>query len=128
MFYSEVNSKKETCLPPRTEVGGFRRGEPMISEKREQAAKQLEAVAHLATVLAGISSDLVKVCRDPACEGPNELVELVGNRTARQMEILGDMLNGMDAVTEEDEWLTPIYETAHRLWPQTHPGVARPTA
>ena len=128
MFYSEVNSKKETCLPPRTEVGGFRRGEPMISEKREQVAKQLEAVAHLATVLAEVSSNLVKMYRDPARKGPDKLIEIVGDRTARQMEVLGDMLNGMDATTEEDEWLTPIYETAHRLWPQTHPGVARPTA
>jgi hypothetical protein len=27
------------------------------------------------------------------------------------------MLNGMDAVTAEDEWIDPIMERARQLWP-----------
>ena len=34
---------------------------------------------------------------------------------------LGEMLNGMDAVMPEDEWVFPIFEKAQELWP-TMPG------
>lgn len=41
-----------------------------------------------------------------------------GARTACQMEILGDILNGMDAVDDaEDGWLSPVFEEAHRMFP-----------
>ena len=29
------------------------------------------------------------------------------------MNILGDILNGMDAATDEDKWMEPIFERAH---------------
>lgn len=88
------------------------------AEKREQVAKQLDVVAHLATVLAGVSKDYARIFR----EGPNnitELIDQVGDRTAFQMEALGDMLNNMDAVSDDDKWTAPVFQIAHRLWPQT---------
>ena len=91
--------------------------EVTTADKRAQVTKQLKAVAHLATLLAEVSSQLARLYHNRDCK-VDELVEMVGDRTAHQMEVLGDMLNAMDAVSEEDEWLDPIYEAAHRLWPQ----------
>jgi len=85
----------------------------MIDEKRKQVSDQCRAVAHLATSLAQIYSDYAAMFAGDQMKG---MEELVGKRTARQMDTLGDILNGMDAV-DEDEWLTPIYEKAHALWP-----------
>ena len=85
-------------------------------EKREQVAKQCEAVAHMAKVLAGIYSDHAMLFRDVPAHAV--LTDQVGERTAQQMEILGDILNGMDAVDEEaDGWLDPVFRQAHILWP-----------
>jgi hypothetical protein len=44
-------------------------------------------------------------------------VDLAGKMSASLMETLGDVLNGMDAVSEEDEWLTPVFKEAQRRWP-----------
>ena len=87
----------------------------MIDEKREQVAKQFEVVAHLATVLAGVHSDIVKVIRDGHMD---DSLDRIGDRSAAWMERLGDMLNVMDGVDEEDVWTNPVFEAAHRLFPQ----------
>ena len=50
-------------------------------------------------------------------ETANTLVEQAGERTAAFMETLGDMLNGMDAASDEDEWTVPIFAEAQRIWP-----------
>jgi hypothetical protein len=89
-----------------------------MDERREQVVKQLKAVAHLATALAEVSGQLAKGYADPTAASFDGIVEMTGERTAHQMEVLGDMLNGMDAVTDEDEWLTPIFDAAHKMWPQ----------
>ena len=95
-----------------------------MNERRQQVVKQLEAVVHLATALANVSSDLLKLYADPACK-VDSLVEQVGNRTAFQMELLGDMLNGMDAVdADEDAKFDSVFETAHKMWPQHLRGEA----
>jgi len=86
----------------------------MDEEKQMQVAKQCEAVAHLATALAQVSTDYAKMFK--ACP-VGHLVEQVGQRTAHQMEVLGDILNGMDAITDKDKWLDPIFAEAQRLWP-----------
>jgi len=92
------------------------------AEKREQVAKQLDAVAHLATVLAGVSKDyalMLRAERSPVWD----LADMVGNRSAYQMEVLGDMLNNMDAVDDSDEWMTPIFDAAHKLFPQADKAI-----
>lgn len=91
-----------------------------MTEKREQVAKQCEAVAHMATALAKLNADYAELFRHGAMDS---LTEIVGRRTAYLMETLGDILNGMDAVDpEQDAWLDPVFAEAQRLWPQ--PGDA----
>ena len=89
----------------------------MISDERRQVMAQCKAVAHLATIIAGIHGDYEKMFADEQLSGPDKIVDRVGERTAHLMETLGDILNGMDAATEEDAWLDPIFEEAHRRWP-----------
>lgn len=84
-------------------------------EKRAQVVNQCRAVAHMATALASISSDYAGLFITAAHDN---IIEQVGKRTAEQMEILGNILNGIDAVdSKADEWMTPIFESAHRFWP-----------
>ena len=87
----------------------------MVDEKQKQVAEQCRAVAHMAGVIADVYSQKVVIYN----EVPNvPTTDLVGERTADLMEMLGDVLNGMDAVTEEDDWLMPIFAEAHRRWPR----------
>ena len=88
-------------------------------EKRLQIADQCKVVAYLAKVLADISTDYEKMMRDDECaKGMDPISDIVGNRTARQMELLGDILNGMDSAEAEDAWVNPIFERAHTMFPQ----------
>lgn len=91
-------------------------------EKREQIAKQCEAIAHMATVLASVYSDYAKLFRDVPAHAV--LTDQIGARTAEQMEVIGDMLNGMGAVDDsEDVWLNPVFRQAQILWPRpAHPN------
>ena len=87
------------------------------TEKRNQVADQYKVVAHLATALAGVHSDMEKVIRDGHMG--NAMLDLQGNRSAALMEMLGNFLNGMDAVDEgEDAWVNPIFRAAHKMFPQ----------
>jgi hypothetical protein len=88
-----------------------------MDEKRQQVADQCRVVAHLAKAIWEVHSDNARLFASDA-KGPDVIVDIVGNRTARLMELLGDILNGMDAVEEEDEWTYPIFEMAHQLFPQ----------
>ena len=84
-------------------------------EKRKQVAAQCRAVSHMANSLAQIYSDYDEMFERGCMDS---LIDQVGKRTAAWMETLGDMLNSIDAVTKEDEWMTPVFEEANRLWPQ----------
>ena len=86
-----------------------------MSQKRQQVAAQCSAVVHLATSLADIHSDYAKLFLNGAAVN---LIDMVGDRTAAFMEILGDLLNGMDAVSEEDGKLDQVFAEAQRIWPQ----------
>ncbi len=48
---------------------------------------------------------------------PEDIAEQVGRRTTSLMSDLGDILNGMDAASGEDEWTYPIFHEAARRWP-----------
>lgn len=82
----------------------------------KQVADQCRVVAHLAKCLSEIHDDYAKIFASGDA-GPVTISSIVGERTARLMETLGDILNGMDAVTEEDDWTAPIFEEAQRRWP-----------
>jgi hypothetical protein len=84
---------------------------------RAQIIEQCRAVCHMATALSHVYSDYQTILLSP---NSDSIMDMVGNRTASIMETLGDILNGMDAVTEEDDWLKPVFEEAQRRWPQPH--------
>jgi len=87
-------------------------------ETAAQIAKQCIAIQHMAKVLAGLNKDYHRILRDIEAGSRVSLpLDLVGRRTAQQMEALGNMLNNMDAVTDEDDWLDPIFKEAHKRWP-----------
>jgi hypothetical protein len=84
--------------------------------KLKQVADQCRVIAHMGKALTELHNDLAKLFdggRAPA----GELADGIGRRTAAWMEVLGDMLSGIDAVTEEDEWTDPIFKEAQRMFP-----------
>lgn len=83
-------------------------------DKRKQVEMQCKAVAHMATAIATVYGDYVTIFETGNAD---RLIDQVGKRTASFMETLGDMLNATDATDETDEWLTPVFEEAQRLWP-----------
>jgi hypothetical protein len=84
------------------------------SDKREQVARQCAVVVALADRLGGVRKDYEKLVRGGYVD---DLLDMIGSETSRQMELLGDVLNGMDAVDQDDEWMTPVFEEARRRWP-----------
>jgi hypothetical protein len=95
---------------------------PAADGHREQIILQLKAVAHMAKALAGVSEDFATALSNKDMPPSN----FSGRRTAYQMEVLGDILNGMNAeyTHDEDAWLGPVFEEAQRLWPQEPSGDA----
>lgn len=90
----------------------------MTDDKLMQVSRQCSAVRYLATELALLYGDLAKIFA--AGHFPN-IADMDGEKSAALMEILGDILNGADAVPEGIEWLDPIFEEAHRRWPTGSP-------
>lgn len=90
-------------------------------QQQRQVAEQCRAVVHLANALIEVHAEYQRLFTDPVFTDPAKPMawhtDLVGRRTARFMEVLGDMLNEMDAASDEDHWLDPIFMEAHRLWP-----------
>lgn len=90
----------------------------MVEKTKEQVIAQSRVVAHLAKQIA-IVHEQTSDAYNSVDMSPT-LIDLVGNRTASAMEALGDILNGMDAVDDdEDGWTAPVFEAAQKLWPQT---------
>jgi len=85
-----------------------------IEDERKQIAAQYRAVAFLARNLADVHDDLAPAIEHGSCDS---IASIQGPRSAAIMEVLGDILNGMDAVDEEDRWLNPIFEAAHQRYP-----------
>lgn len=83
------------------------------ADLRRQVADQCRVVAHLARAIAEVHEVKAKSL-ETGSQGADQIAEFAGERTARLMENLGDVLNGMDAVTEEDDWTTPIFQEAQR--------------
>lgn len=83
-----------------------------------QVRDQYIVVAHLADALKQLADDNVRLL---AVAGPTSLglgiLELKGRETARIMETLGDILNGMDAVEPADSWVDAIFQVAQKMFP-----------
>jgi hypothetical protein len=88
-----------------------------MDEKRKQVADQCRVVAHLAKAIWEVYSDKARMFASDMT-GPNDIVDLVGNNSARHMNKLGDILNGMDAVEDDDAWTDPIFERAKQQFPE----------
>lgn len=82
--------------------------------KREQVIDQCKAVAHMAQAILDIHNDYVNVFKSGTSD---QILDVVGERTAAWMETLGDMLNGIDAVIDEDDWIAPVLSEAQRRFP-----------
>lgn len=81
-----------------------------IAQKQHQVQEQCRVVAHLATAIAEIYGSHAEFVHP-------ELVDQIGGNSAVLMNELGDILNGLDAATEDDEWTAPIFTEAKRLFP-----------
>lgn len=82
--------------------------------KRQQVAAQCDAVVMLATELARAHSDYAQLLQS---EHGDQILDIVGQRTAVLMEMLGDILYEMDAQGPHTDVLAPIYERAHKMFP-----------
>lgn len=85
-------------------------------EIRAQVVSQCKAVEHLAHVIARLHSDKATMFAFGEMSG---ILNLVGQETAGLMNVLGDILSNMDAVTEEDARFDHTFEEARRLWPES---------
>lgn len=90
----------------------------MLEEKRAQTIAQCKVIAHLAQAMADLHKDFALAYTSQSPSMDESFYDMVGDRTAGIMEWLGDALNNMDAITDEDEWTNPVFEAAHKLWPQ----------
>lgn len=90
----------------------------MSIDKRKQVADQCRVVAHLAKAIHEVYSDKARIFASDA-KGPDDIVDIVGKWSAAHMESLGELLNGMDAADEDDDWTAPIFRNAQKIWPQS---------
>ncbi len=90
-------------------------------EDRDLMMAQCKAVAHLAQAVANVHTDKAAFLAT-APSAADRLVGHLGPQTAAIMETLGDILNDMDAVDEEeDAWVTPIFAAARARWGASTP-------
>ena len=82
--------------------------------KAEQIRRQYDAVARLARTVAELHEESLFSVTDDANDA---LLDIKGRRSAYIMEMLGDIINGMDAAVEEDRDLDPVFEMAHAMFP-----------
>lgn len=82
---------------------------------REQVAQQCDVVVHMGTVLANLFRELAIDVRQGRV---SLMLHSTGKESAQIMNELGNILNDMDAVSEDDAWTTPIFDKASELWPR----------
>lgn len=87
------------------------------AKTREQVVAQLRAVAHLAKQISTVHEQKADAYAEIAME--EGFIDLVGYESAALMETLGNILNNMDAVDEdEDGWMEPVFKVAQATWPR----------
>ncbi len=85
------------------------------NELSKQVADQCRVVAHLAEAISKVHDQKAKLFDAKTMP---DIAAYAGWQTAALMEQLGEILNGMDAVSaEEDAWTDPIFERAQKLFP-----------
>jgi hypothetical protein len=71
---------------------------------------QFRAVEHLAKVVAELHGPHMTAISSRG------VLELQSVRAYEIMEWLGDLLNGMDGIIEDDSWVDPIFERSHKIY------------
>ena len=84
--------------------------------KQEQVKRQCEAVHALASMVAELYESWAVMASSGQIDN---LLNTVGERSARLMETLGDILNAADAVTDDDPNLDDVFKVAHEMFPAT---------
>lgn len=79
-------------------------------KKLQQVRDQCKAVADMARSIAHVTEQVGEFI-------PDEIIDIVGKRTARQMEWLGDEMNDMDIVEKADEWMERVFRGAQQMFP-----------
>lgn len=86
------------------------------SKTKEQVLAQCRVVAHLAKQISMVHEQKAEAYE--AMDMSAGLIDIVGKMSANAMEALGNILNNMDAVDEdEDAWTYPVFEVAQATWP-----------
>ncbi len=70
------------------------------------------ATVHLANAILTTQLGICRAASQRAFEGRGLLARLEGNQ--RTMNGLGDILNGMDAVTDEDDGVGPVFDALRK--------------
>ena len=83
--------------------------------KREQVALQCKVVARLAENIAHVYNDLAFMYARDDGSG-DAILDIKGKNGARLMETLGDILNNMDAVSDEDSWMDDVFVRAQKMF------------
>ena len=84
-------------------------------DKAKQVAQQYRAVAHMARCIAQVHSEIGATVEQM---GPDAPLDIMGQRSARLMELFGDVMNDMDIVESDDDWISPILRRAQETWPE----------
>lgn len=88
-----------------------------MGDLNTQVALQCKAVVHMCEALAEVYR-MKQRRHEEGGKAADDLADLTGRWSAETMETLGDILNGMDAVDEdEDGWIDPVIREAQRRWP-----------
>ena len=94
---------------------------PTSAKTMQQVIDQYRVVVHLARSLALVHEQSIEAYASR--EQSATMIDMLGSRSASIMETLGDILNGMDAVDDdEDGWTAPIFAVAHATWPTASYG------
>jgi hypothetical protein len=85
--------------------------------KKQQVIDQYKVIAAQAKALLELADAEISYLKSDTFM-TDSLLEMIGQRSAGWMEDLGNMINHVDAATEEDEWMDPIFDKAHEMFPQ----------
>lgn len=102
-----------TKLQPETPVRSMR-----LLADVELVQRQLHCVMYLSKQVSELADAMAKMLPRMALDGDmgHHLIKMQGDWSHRYMEWVGDMMNGMDAVSPEDEKWDKTFADANARW------------
>jgi len=73
-----------------------------------------KVVAHLCEQVRTVVSKVAKLYDRPEMTHDETAAAVLFGTVGQAMDYLGDLLECLDAATEDDEWTDPIFEELHR--------------